>query len=335
METPRSRFLKALHNEMPSDRLPMIEWADYWDETLTAWESQGLPKGMSNDEICDYLGLDNLRCFRFDIFGNERVPWPEIHGAPMITGESDYNELSKLLYCDEAMESILRKAEKIQKAHENGAFSIRIWLEGFFWYPRILFGIEPHMYAFYDSPELMNRMNEDILNFNIKALNKLCNILKPDMLGVAEDMSYNNGPMLSEDMFDEFLLPYYNDFIPFAKKLGIKTLVDTDGDVTKMIPWLIRAGFDGVYPLERQAGVDVVQLKKDFPDFVFFGGYDKMIMDKGEDALRTEFERLLPAMRAGGFIPSCDHQTPPNVTLEDYKIYLNLFEEYCIKAVKG
>jgi len=335
METSRSRFLKALNNEMPSDRLPMIEWADYWDETLAAWESQGLPKGMTNSEICDSLGLDNLLCFRFDIFGNERVPWPEIHGAPIVNNEAEYNEVSKLLYCDEAIDVVLRKAEKIQKAHENGDFSIRVWLEGFFWTPRLLFGIEPHMFAFFDYPELMHRMNEDILNFNKKAITALCNIVKPDMLGIAEDMSYNNGPMLSEDMFDEFLLPYYSDFVPFAKNLGLKSLVDTDGDCAKMIPWLIRAGVDGVYPLERQAGVDVVQLKKDFPDFVFFGGYDKMIMDKGEEALRAEFERLLPAMRAGGFIPSCDHQTPPNVTLEDYKLYLKLFEEYCVKAVQG
>jgi uroporphyrinogen-III decarboxylase len=58
------------------------------------------------------------------------------------------------------------------------------------------------------------------------------------------------------------------------------------------------------------------------------GHYDKMVMTKGEAAIRQEFERLLPLMRSGGFLPSVDHQTPPGVSLEQYRTYLKLFKEY-------
>ena len=44
--------------------------------------------------------------------------------------------------------------------------------------------------------------------------------------------------------------------------------------------------------------------------------------------MRAEFERLLPMMRAGGFIPSVDHQTPPGVSLDQYRSYLRLLDEY-------
>ena len=37
-------------------------------------------------------------------------------------------------------------------------------------------------------------------------------------------------------------------------------------------------------------------------------------------------------MKSGGFIPSVDHQTPPGVSLENYKKYLSLLKEYCIKG---
>ena len=53
-----------------------------------------------------------------------------------------------------------------------------------------------------------------------------------------------------------------------------------------------------------------------------------MVMNRGEAAMRAEFERLVPLMRAGGFIPSVDHQTPPGVSLKDYRTYLGLFAEY-------
>jgi hypothetical protein len=44
--------------------------------------------------------------------------------------------------------------------------------------------------------------------------------------------------------------------------------------------------------------------------------------------MRAEFERLMPVARQGGFIISCDHQTPPGVSLQDYRLYLKLFNEY-------
>ena len=58
------------------------------------------------------------------------------------------------------------------------------------------------------------------------------------------------------------------------------------------------------------------------------GHFNKMVMDRGEAAIRAEFERLVPLMRSGGFIPSVDHQTPPGVSLEEYHTYLRLLDEY-------
>jgi uroporphyrinogen-III decarboxylase len=147
-------------------------------------------------------------------------------------------------------------------------------------------------------------------------------------------MSYNHGPMLSYGLFKEFLLPYYQKVIPHIKKYDVKVLVDSDGDITSMIPWMTEAGIEGVYPLEKQAGVDIAKIRRNYPTFLMLGGYDKMVMSKGEAAMRVEFERLLPVMKSGGFIPSVDHQTPPEVSLENYRIYIKLFQEYREKAAQ-
>ena len=57
------------------------------------------------------------------------------------------------------------------------------------------------------------------------------------------------------------------------------------------------------------------------------GGFDKTVMHKGEAAMRAEFARILPAVRAGGYIPAVDHQTPPDVTVENYRIFVRLLRE--------
>jgi hypothetical protein len=48
--------------------------------------------------------------------------------------------------------------------------------------------------------------------------------------------------------------------------------------------------------------------------------------------MHAEFERLVPLMRTGGFIPSVDHQTPPGVSLAEYGVYLRLLRDYMTRA---
>ena len=81
-------------------------------------------------------------------------------------------------------------------------------------------------------------------------------------------------------------------------------------------------------PLERQAGVDGMKLRRQYPDLLMVGHFDKMTMNRGEAAMRAEFERLVPLMKSGGFIPSVDHQTPPGVSIDEYRTYLKLLFEY-------
>jgi len=239
-----------------------------------------------------------------------------------------------MLYNEERSHETVRLVEEVRPAHERGDTAVWFYLEGFFWYPRTLFGIENHLMAFYDQPELMHEMNRDLTSFNTKLVEAIFKVLKPEFIVFAEDMSYNHGPMLSKEMFDEFMAPYYRQIIPVIKAKGVKVFIDTDGFMEPMIPWFKSVGVEGTAPLERQAGVDVNRIRAEHPDFLLMGAFDKMVMPKGEQAMRGEFERILPVMRSGGYIPSVDHQTPPGVSLENYRIYLSLLNEYSRKAVQ-
>ena len=326
----------AVMNFEKADRLPMIEWASWWNDTVTRWYKEGLDSEIPWDRIQTHFGLDYI-CRVWMPVVAPGCPRPPFHGGPLIESEEDYDAFKKYLYPDASCENVRRKMdvlERLREEHDRGDALIWYSFDGFFWFPRTLLGIENHLYSFYDEPELYHRICSDLADYIISRLPDIYAVSKPDFMVISEDMSYNNGPMISEELFDEFLLPYYNRIIPEIKKYGTKVIVDTDGDVSMMIPWLKRAGVDGVLPLERQAGVDLVKLREEHPDFLFIGGFDKMTMPKGEDAMRAEFERLYPVMRSGGFIPSCDHQTPPGVSLENYRIYVRLLREYAEKAVK-
>ncbi len=323
----RERF-EALAGFQPVDRLPRIEWATWWSETIDRWCGQGLPV-RDRYELYEYFGLDPY----FQWWFHPRAgtfPRPAHHGAAVIRTMDEYEAVRPHLY--PAVEPALAAIAPWAARQERGEAVVWISLDGFFWFPRTLLGIEGHLYAFYDQPELMHRINQDLARYNVAVLQRLARLCRPAFMTFGEDMSYNHGPMLSEALFDEFLAPYYRHVIPFLQEMGTRVIIDSDGDVTRMIPWLQRAGIEGVLPLERQAGVDGAGLRRIAPRLLMIGHYDKMVMTRGEAAMRAEFERLLPVMRQGGFIPSVDHQTPPGVSLEQYRAYLRLLNEYTALA---
>ncbi|HOD93079.1 MAG TPA: uroporphyrinogen decarboxylase family protein [Clostridia bacterium] len=326
----RERFLNVM-NFKPVDRLPMIEWAGWWDKTIARFISEGAPDLPVKEDIKHtYFGLDRLK--QYWIGSRSREFSNLAADKRKITDMETYERLKPYLYDKSKVDAAVEDAAKYKKMHDDGELVVWITVDGFFWFPRTLFGIEDHLYAFYDNPELMHRMNQDNTHYIKYVFEKMSEAIHPDFMTFAEDMSYNLGPMLSEDMFDEFLLPYYKQTVPYIESLGTIPLVDTDGQLEGMIPWLQRAGIRGALPLERKAGVDVNRIRQNYPDFLVIGAYDKMVMDVSEEAMREEFERLLPTMKSGGYIPSVDHQTPPGVSLENYWKYLTLLKEYSIKG---
>ena len=316
------------------DRTPVIEWADWWDQTIDNWRTQGLPPQVkTGEDIKNYFGQDKLHQFWLPI-RDRGCPSPKSHGGPVISDEKDYSKIKKHLYTDRLLGNIENSIKTFLRENRDEDYAYWITMDGFFWFPRTLFGIENHLFAFYDYPELMQTINRDLCEFHKKCMEVVCSLITPKFMTLAEDMSYNGGPMISKPQYDEFMLPYYKELMPVLKAKGTKVLIDTDGNVEPLIPWFLEGGIEGILPLERMAGVDVNRIRRRYPDLILIGGYDKTVMHKGEAAMRAEFERILPVIRSGGYIPGVDHQTPPDVTMEDYGVFMRLLREYSCKVSK-
>lgn len=317
---------RAVMNFQDVDRLPMWEWAMWWNLTIDRWRDEGLPADKQTVfDIHEYFGLDPYIQFWFSTRDRTiAATQPRVEGA--VSNMDDYLRLRRHLFPDHSR-SIGEMAPWFHR-QDRGECVVWITLEGYFWFPRTLMGFMKLMYAFYDQPELIHRINRDLLDFNLRILTQVGKVGLPTFVTVAEDMSYNKGPMISRQFCDQYLTPYYNELVARTKEMGMFTIIDTDGDVTLLVPWMQSMGVDGVLPLERQASVDGMKLRTQFPNLLMVGHYNKMVMNKGEEAMRAEFERLVPLMKSGGFIPSVDHQTPPGVSLQEYRVYLRLLAEY-------
>ena len=208
---------------------------------------------------------------------------------------------------------------------------------GIFGFTRELLGPEKLFYAFYDDPALV----KDIMNFTadylIKVWEKALVEAKPDFFQIWEDMAYKSGPLISPRMFREFMLEPYKKLTGFIRDCGCKNiLVDCDGNLTELIPLFVEGGVTGFYPFECMSGMDVVQIRKNFPKLQMMGGINKRILAKGKKEIDAELEYKCSIIPQGGYIPHVDHFVPPDVSWENFLYYrLKLKEIFYKNPING
>jgi uroporphyrinogen decarboxylase len=229
---------------------------------------------------------------------------------------------------DEARyENMTKKMDDRKPAIAEGAMVTQGMVGGYM-YLRSLIGPADLLYKFYDEPELIHDCMKTWLEMGQAVISAHQKHLTIDELFLAEDICYNGGPLISPDMMREFLFPYYQELINGIKDRQIDKSrhlyfqIDTDGWATPTIPVYQELGMDVMSPFEVASGCDVVEIGKQYPDLVMTGGVDKRILAEGKDAIDRMVDRIFPAMQArGGYIPTCDHGVPEEVSYENYLHY--------------
>ncbi|NQU09712.1 hypothetical protein HQ590_02900 [bacterium] len=186
-------------------------------------------------------------------------------------------------------------------------------------------GTENLSELFYDDPVLIESCLDTLTEFALRLLRRALRDVRFDFYYIHEDLAGKGGPLLGPNLFRKFLLPHYRRFVGFLKSNGVRVvLVDTDGDHRVLIPVFLEAGVDGFGPIERAAGMDPVAIRKEYGRSVcMVGGVDKREIAKGPRAIDAELNRAVaPIIDQGGFIPTIDHAVPPDVSLEDFRYYL-------------
>lgn len=211
---------------------------------------------------------------------------------------------------------------------------------GFFGAVRQILGFEKTIMTFYDDPVWMHEMMNYLADFYVTLYDQLLSIIDVDMFFLWEDMCYNTGPMISPQMFSDFILAPYKKVTGFFKDHGVDLiLVDSDGDVNKLIPLFIEGGVTALYPFEANSNNDVAEVRKNYPKLAMQGGIAKAALAAGKDAIDKELEARVSVVLTNGYIPHVDHAVPPDVSWENFCYYRTkldkMLDEYDAKRNKG
>jgi uroporphyrinogen decarboxylase len=196
---------------------------------------------------------------------------------------------------------------------------------GFYWRAREFMGTEALSYAWYDQPRMMHEMMEFFADFVMETSRPVLEKIKVEYFTLNEDMAMKTGPLLSPETFRKFISPHLARMVEFFKGHGVKYFaVDTDGNPSALVPLLMDAGVDTLWPLERAAGVSPVEFRKRFGKALrLWGGVDKRVIAQGCVPIREHLRELIPLIEEGGFIPGIDHTVPPDISWDDFACYMD------------
>ena len=128
-------------------------------------------------------------------------------------------------------------------------------------------------------------------------------------------MAYKTGPLIDPRVFRKFAFPHYRRVVEWLHSRGIKHIgLDSDGNISELVPLWLEAGINLLWPFEVEAGMDVIEVRAKYGhDLALVGGIEKRWRGGGE-AMRREVETVMPVVEDGGYIPELDHSAPPDIS---------------------
>ena len=115
-----------------------------------------------------------------------------------------------------------------------------------------------------------------------------------------------------------------------AHASGLPVIYHGCGNVKTIFADYIEMGVDSYNPLEAKAGMDVVELRREYGHRIGFCGNSNMqVWETGDrDAIRREVLRKLNAAKGGGYIFQSDHSVSSSVSGQTYDYIVKLVREY-------
>lgn len=339
--TSHERY-QRMYEHRDADRIPFND--SPWGSTVAHWRQEGLPENVSPQE---YFGMDLVAGIGGDTsprFPGGVVEETNEYVIVLTPWRAQVKNLKDQGSVPENIDFYLKSPEqwrefkpRLQPNRDrvdwdaltknyagwraNGCWITGNFYTGFDFFHSRAVGTERLLVAMIEQPEWVH----DMFSTGIElALSNLESIWDEgytfDAICWPDDMGYKQRPFFSLDMYREFIKPYHVRAIEWAHKRGIKAHLHSCGDINIFMQDLVDIGLDALNPLEVKAGMDPVQLKKQFGDKLVFKGGINALHYHDMDKLMADIDTVVPVMKEnGGYIFSSDHSIPDDVSLQDFR----------------
>jgi uroporphyrinogen decarboxylase len=358
--TGRDVITQIIKHKSCPERVGVFE--EFWQDTQSAWETQGLPPDTDLIEYFDFdfrplegsmsdtdpfleeeefpeEGRDTL--IRINGWGARMRIWRERPGVPE---HLSFDLTDETVWKDKYREPLLgldlRRFPDLDRLRAD--FATAKAGDRFCYYYNIL------------PTEILRRSMGDIVMLEAMCLkphwvHDVCSVVTdniirhleyilrevgiPDGVWMYEDMGYTQAPFFSPEMYREFLFPYHRRMGDFIHSYDLPFILHSCGKIRPLLPDIVRAGVDCLQAIEAKAGQHVAEMAEATGgnSLAFMGNIDIRAFESNDrevleaeilPKLRTIREKRIP------FVFHSDHSIPSSVRLETYEYAMDLRRRY-------
>ena len=180
-------------------------------------------------------------------------------------------------------------------------------------------GLEIYTFFSLDYPDLLKEYLDLSLQNELNRVHAAADPELSPVILIPEDFATKQGPIFNPQFLGDYHYPYVKKLTEAWHDHDIKAIYHSDGNYRKAVPDLINCGVDGFYCLEPNCGMDIVELKKQWPAMVWAGGVDRVdgveLMEKGtpkqvKEEVRRHIESTNALQEGGMFVPTSSEISP-------------------------
>ena len=235
---------------------------------------------------------------------------------------TDINEVDRFDWPDPEYLDFTTVLEDVKYAANNGlAIFGGMWCP-FFHTVADFFGMENYFIKMYTDPGVVQAVTEHVMDFYLTTNRKCLGLMKEYLTAAffGNDLGSQLDLLISKEMLNTFVFPYYEKMIRLIKSEGLKVAYHSCGAISSVIPNLIDLGVDILHPLQARAlGMDATSLKQYKNDIIFMGGIDtQQLLPFGTPEQVMDEVRRVKDILGPGYIVSPSHEALlPNVPIEN------------------
>jgi uroporphyrinogen-III decarboxylase len=341
--TKRERVEAAL-NLQPVDRVPVLEQLSYNPRVIAEWTGKDIRGfGYTVEDICAVIrqtsdlimppvapcGTD--RVTTADGFVYQRDNWTTWRvSRPFDTTEGARDWLVKRTEALEAQAVDPAQARADYRRYmtdlqaQVGETVILKYHDVGFCAAFDSMGLELFSYFVYDYPGVFARYMAASGARSLEWVQSVADRELSPVILIAEDFATKQGPIFPPDFMARYHYPYVKQVTAAWHGAGVKVLYHSDGNYRKAVPDLIACGVDGFYCLEPGVGMEIVGLKRQWPQMVWSGGVDGVdLMERGTpEQVRAEVlrhTRETDALHTGGMFVASSSEINPPIPPENFR----------------
>lgn len=332
--TGRERILTVLERKEP-DRIPTMEWVinQHVIEQITGYTSDVRfvneydIDGIAVSLVYRKEKIDQTK-YR-DEWGVVRVSNDE-YPTPVEFPIENPEDFKKFILPDPDDEQRYSKILQVQREiGKEKAVVPRV--KDVISIPRDLMGFENFLISFYTEPEMIDEMmamcveNSTRIARNLKSLGL-------EVIVIGDDIATNSGLLISPQMWKAQVYPHFKKLVGNFKRIGLKVIKHSDGDLSSILDELVDSGIDCLDPIDPLGNMDMGEMKQRFGDKIALKGnvdcVQTLVNKPLEDVEREVIECIRKGAAGGGMIISTSNTVHKGINPQNYLYFLECVKKY-------